>query len=513
MRLPIHKQREVARLHFYDTSQSHRVIGKSAGVSPGSAQSVRSRIRAQTLGWDALKDLDDEQWSRALDTRNRSAEQQKAIPDWTWIHQEMQRPGATRQQLWQEWKETRPDGVSYSQFTDLYRTWVKRQHVVMRRVHSPGEKLFVDFAGQTVEIRDPEGGPSNFAQIFVAVLGFSNYTYVQATASQSTADWLLCHINCFEVMGGVPKWVVSDNLKAAVLQRGRNEITLNPAYREMLRHYNTVALPAAPRKPKQKPKAEVGVQIVQRFLLFKLRDRVFFNLEELNSEIRRNTSLLNEHPFKKMAGCRRERFEEVEKSALKPLPAQPFELCEWRYGVRVGEDHHIEHAKSFYSVPFAYARERVDLRITSSVIEAFFKGRRIAMHALLKTTGETSTVRDHRPIVHQHVLEGEPKELVAWAEDVGPCASKMILYHVQERDDVTNGVKAARRMRDLARVHGEARFEAACAYALPLNITALRSITSILANETDLRARAASAPKPRPEHTNLRGPHYFGDES
>jgi transposase len=513
MRLDIRLQREVARLHFYDASQSNRAIAKSVGISPGAAASVRTLLNAQALSWNALKELDDEQWCRALGSADRSVKPQKATPDWSWIHQEMGRPDATRHQLWQEWKETCPDGIEYSQFTEKYREWIKAQHVVLRRTHRPGDKLFVDFAGRTVEIRDPAGAPSKFAQIFVAVLGCSNYTYVQATASQTTADWLTCHINCFEALGGVPKWIVCDNLKAAVVRRTADDITLNPAYREMLRHYDCVVLPAGPRKPKHKAKAEVGVQIVQRFLLFKLRNRVFFSLEELNSDLRRHTASLNEHPFKKMPGCRRERFESSDKPALKPLPEHPFEICEWRYAVRVGEDHHFEHGRSYYSVPFAYARERVDLRITSTVIEAFSKGRRIAMHALLKTAGETSTVQDHRPIVHMHVLEGEPKALTSWAEAVGPHAAKMIRYHLQERIDATNGVKAARRMRDLARTYGEERFEAVCAYALPLNITALRSITSILSNQADLRSRPLPVATPRPEHVNLRGPQYFGDES
>lgn len=513
MKLPVRKQREIVRLHFHSPSKSNRFIARSTGVSAEPVKTIRRLLVDRSLDWQMLKDLDDDQWCRALGTEDKSRQPHRPAPDWQWIFAEMQRPSATLEQLWQEWREVNPNGVAYSQFTALYRQWRKEQHVVMRRTHVPGEKLFVDFAGQTVEIRDSKGGDSTFAQIFIAVMGHSNFTYVQAVASQTVADWVICHCNCFESLGGTPKWVVSDNLKSAVLRHGRDQVLINPEYDEMLRHYNTAALPAQPLKPKQKAKAEVGVQIAQRWMLFRLRDRVFFSLEELNAELRRLTIALNEHPFKKIAGCRRERFEAADKGALQSLPARPYELCVWRYEVRVGDDYHVEHLKCLYSVPFALTRERVDLRITTSMIEVFFKGRRVALHTLLKNAGDVSTVHEHRPIAHRRVLDGDPRALLKWAEGVGPHAKHMILHHVQERSDLANGIKAARRMRTLASEHGEARFEAVCAYALPLNITSLRSISSILMKDADLRAQQEPEAKPRPTHDNVRGPEYYGDES
>jgi transposase len=511
MRLAVRLQREIARLHFYDTSQSDRAIAGAIGVSPSTVGSLRRLLRHQALMWPALEPLDDEAWCSTLGTHDRTIAVRKPAPDWDWVHREMRRPDATLEQLWREWRETCPEGIGYTQFSTGYRRWVKTLNVAMRAVHRPADKLFVDFAGRTVEIRGRDGGPSTYAQIFVGVLGFSNLTFLYAVPDQTTCRWIECHIRCFEYLGGAPVWVVCDNLKAAVWRRERDQLVINPAYRDCLHHYETVADPARPRRPKDKAKAEVGVQIAQRWVLFRLRDRAFFSIEELNEELRTLTEDLNNHPFKKMAGWRRQRFEEGERSHLKALPAAAFEQCDWRYDVRVGADHHIELMRCFYSVPHHLVDQRVDLRFTSTTLEIFHAGRRVALHVLLSEPGTASTTAEHRPIAHQRILEGEPKVLQQWAASVGPNTEKMIAYHLVERTDLANGLRTARRLRDLARDHSDQRFEAVCAYALPLNITALRSITSILAQKVDQQPRPTTTTQPRTAHDNVRGAAYFGD--
>ena len=478
MRLPVHLQRDIARQHFYDPTLAHRAISRTTGTHHDTIRKFRQQVDASGLSWQELSPLDDDAWRAALGTQDRSIAQLKTHPDCEWIHNEMRRPDATLERLWREWRETTPEGVGYSQFAMLYRVWTKNQHVVMRRTHRPGEKLFVDFAGRTVEIRDQNGGPSTFAQIFVAVLGYSNYTYIEATASQTTKDWLKCHANCFEALGGVPEWVVSDNLKAAVWRRERDRTVINPAYRDCLSHYDTAPLPTGARKPKHKAKAEVGVQIAQRWALFSLRDR----------------------------------FLETEKASLKPLPGTAFELSDWRYSVRVQDDYHVEHQRRFYSVPHTLARESVDLRFTATVIEIFHRGRRVALHPLIEIQGNARTIPEHRPVIHSRVLDAEPRALLAWAMNVGGNVELMIRHQLENRSDITNGVKAARRMRDLARDYGEVRFEEVCAYAMPLNITSLRSITSILKEDADKRFSITQAPKVK-IIGELRGPSYFGESA
>ncbi len=509
MRLPIHLQREIARLHFHDSSQSNRAIARSCGAAPNTVRSMRRAIRSSPLSWAELHTLDDVAWCSALQTDNRSIAKRKGAPDWNWVREEMQRPDATLEQLWREWRGQCPEGIAYSQFTAGYRTWARQQHVVMRRVHVPGDKLFVDYAGRTVEIRDIQGGPSWYAQIFVAVLGYSNLTYIEATKTQTTEDWVHAHANCFRAMGGVPKWVVSDNLKAAVWRRERDRIVINPTYRECLTHYDSAPLPAGPRKPRHKPKAEVGVQIAQRWTLFALRNQVFFSLDELNAELLARTEQLNQHAFKKIRGCRRDRFEHGERAALKPLPDVPYQTADWKYDVKIPPDYHLEHQGNFYSVPQSLSHERADLRFNASIIEIFHKGKRVALHAAHAGHGETSTIPEHRPLVHQRVLEGEPKALIEWAAGAGQATSKMIRHHVESRTDATNGVRAARRMREFARIHGEPRFEEVCAYALARNITALRSIESILKSSADKQVpRTPASGRPVGE---VRGAAYYGE--
>lgn len=512
MRLDIHLQREIARKHFYDPTSSHRAIASIVGVSPSTVSNFRAILLRGNPDWDwpTLQGLDDETWRATLGTQDHSIAAVKPAPDWLWVHQERQRADATLEQIWREWRQGEPEGIGYTHFTNSYRAWSKQQRLVMRQVHRPGDKLFVDFAGRVVTVHTGPGDAVVRAQIFVAALGYSNLTFLYAVPSQTTADWAQCHVACFEYMGGAPDWVVSDNLKAAVWRRERDRVFINPTYRDCLDHYDTAPAPARSRRPKDKAKAEVSVQIAQRWVLFALRDRVFTSFEELNGVLRAHTDQLNDHPFKKLAGTRRQRFEEAERHTLKPLPAAPFELCEWQYEVRVGPDYHVEWDRRHYSVPFQLAGQRVDLRLTAKTLEVFKSNRRVALHPRLDQPGDCSTVMEHRPVSHERVLEGEPRQLLQWAYSVGEKTRQLIEHHLTDRRDRTNGLRAAKRLRDLARDFGETRFESACAHALKANVMTLRNMESILRNNADLRPSLTAPPK-RPEHENVRGSQYFGE--
>jgi transposase len=512
MRVPIHVQREVARLHFHDPRQSQRAIAKAASVSSSTAGKLRRKLIDGGHTWADLEALDDDEWSEKLDTRDKSIAKVKTAPDWAWVQQQMLEPDATLHEVWREWRGFNPTGIAYTQFTTLYGQWLKSRHVTMRRLHSPGLTAFVDFAGRTLVIHDPQGGPSMHAKIFVGVLGFSNYTYIEAVASEKVADWVACHANFFEEIGGVPRWIVPDNLKSAVTGRSVEGIKLNPVYRSCLAHFGTAANPAGPRKPKHKAKAEVGVQIVQRWILFPLRHQKFFSLAEANAELRRRCQLLNAHPFKKMAGSREQRFFEVEHPILMPLPQRRYEYAEWRYEVRVNSDHHIDFGGGAYSVPYQLIGETVDIKVTERVIEIFRRNRLVATHARLNERGASSTRDEHRPVAHRRVLDGEPAALLAWAAAVGPNALAMIRHHVEQRDDVTNGLNSARAMRNLARQQSDQRFEDVCAYALARNITTIKSIRSILQSSADRRPpKVISLAEVRATHQFVRGADYYSN--
>lgn len=511
MRLPIHMQREIARLHFYDPKQSNRAIGRILSISPNTVDALRAAIFKAKKSWEELQQLDDVNWTVVLGTTNHSIAQRKTRPDWQWVYEEMQKPNATLEQLWQEFRTMHPEGIGYSQFANNYRIWHKSLNIVMRQAHSPGSKLFVDFAGDTIEIKDKTGGSPTHAQIFVAVLGYSNFSFVYGVASQKSVDWIRCHIECFKAFGGVPEWVVPDNLKAAVSGRKKDDISIHPAYRECLKHYDTAPMPTRPRRPRDKGKVEVGVQLVQRGIVFPLRNHVFFSLDELNAVLKERVKKLNAHPFKKMPGSREQRFIDTEQKHLKPLPAAPYEICEWRYGVRVGDDYHVEHDRSFYSVPFQFSKQRVDLRYTATMLEIMQGGQRIAIHQLVSYVGEIKTNPEHRPVAHTRILEGEPRSLMLWAETVGENATAMIRYHLEDRTDLTNGLKAARRMREYSRAYGNQRFEDACKYALSNNMTALRSMKFILRESPDKNPSDSGSMKTYLAHENVRGADYFGE--
>lgn len=508
MRLPIRVQRDIARLHFHDPEKSNRCFARSLGISPATVSSLRKRLRPLVATWEELKNLDDAEWERTLGTGNSSIAKGKPKPEWAYIHSELQRPDATLEVLWREWREGTPNGIGYSSFTQGYRDWLSSRSIVMRQVHRPGERLFVDFAGRTVPIHNADGTTYS-AQIFIAVLGFSNRTFAWAVEDQTASSFAECHVKCFESLNGVPKWVVPDNLKAAVISRTRDTLELNATYRACLAHYGTAAMPARPRRPRDKSKAEVGVQIAQRWILFSLRDRQFFDRTELNAELTRLMDQMNRRPFKKLPGSREEMFEHGERESLMPLPATPYEAEDWRYGVRVGRDHHVEHDGCHYSVPSEAAGRQVDLRFTKSVLEVLMNGRRLTLHPLAKGRGVVTTLDEHRPLGHRRVLEGEPLALANWASDAPPSTKAMMRYHLEQRSDLTNGLKTARRLRDLAHDHGGTRFEEACAYALALNITALRSVESILKTNPDKRVAPGQVIAHAP-HENIRGPGYFG---
>ncbi|NPV89651.1 MAG: IS21 family transposase [Firmicutes bacterium] len=355
---------------------------------------------------------------------NDAPRHNKTDIDFDWVYRELRRKGVTLQLLWLEYKEQNPDGYQYSRFCELYRQWTKTLNASLRQVHQAGEKMFVDYAGQTVPIVDPRTGEISMASIFVAVLGASNYTYAEATINQDMFSWISSHCRAFEFFGGVTQIIVPDNTKTGVTHPCRYEPDINPTYQEMAAHFGAVVIPARPRKPKDKPKVEKAVQTVENWILAPLRNRIFFSLGELNQAIKEILVELNQRPFQKLEGSRKELYETLDKPALKPLPSQRYEFAQWKKA-KVNIDYHVEIDHNYYSVPYQLIHKSVDIRLTASMVEILFKGRRVSVHLRGYRRGEYMTNLQHRPSQHQKYLEWTPSRLVSWSETIGPGTAQM----------------------------------------------------------------------------------------
>ncbi|AOE85915.1 transposase [Pseudomonas sp. TCU-HL1] len=508
MKIPIDTQREIVRLLSHSTL-SNRAIGKLTHVSHNTVRALRDQLALAGENWATLKELDDVAFARRLNLERPGSPLRKAIPQWSEVHEQLRGRDVTLDLLWQEFREQEPNGVSYAQFTRHYRAWLKTQKLSMRQVHAPGDKLFVDFCGRTMPITDPATGQVSQVQVFVGTLGCSGYLFATAVASQTTRDWLHCHVLAMEHLGGVPRFIVPDNLKAAVIKSQRDNIQLNKAYSELAQHYGFTILPARPRKPKDKSLAEVGVQIVQRWVLARLRHHTFFSLEDLNRQISYWMVQLNERTTRTYPKSRLARFLEFDAPVLPSLPERRYDYHQWRYQLRVGADYHVEHEQHHYSVPYHFAYQLVDLRVNAEWLEVVCQRRVIATHRLCRSPG-VSTQQEHRAPNHQHFQDAQPEALLAWAEHIGPSTLEFVRRNLAERQDFATGLRAIASLKKDMRQEQvpHARLESACAYALTLGCLGITRLRAILRNESDLRHTMPTA-GPTIRHSNIRGAEYY----
>ena len=510
-RLSMRKIREVLRLHHV-ASMSGRAIARSIGASPATMSDYLRRAEAAGLvDWCQVEALSDTALERRLFPPAPPTGAERPLPDWSVVHQELRRKGVTLELLWREYKASHADGLQYSWFCQCYRAWAGKLDVVMRQEHRAGEKLFVDYAGQTVEVVDRRTGALRQAQVFVAVLGASNYTYAEATWTQALPDWCASHVRAFDFFGGVPELVVPDNLKGAVSRSCRYDPDTNPTYHDLASHYGVAVLPARVRRPRDKAKVEVGVQIVERWILAVLRHRTFFSLVELNTEIAGLLVRLNARPFRKLPGSRRTVFEQLDAPALQPLPAEPYVFSEWKKA-RVHVDYHVELDGHYYSVPHALVRREVHLRYTADTVEVLHRGERVASHRRSLMKGRHTTAPEHMPEAHRQMGQWTPERLVIWAEKTGPATATLIATVMRERRHPQQAYRACLGILRLGKSFGDARLEAACRRALNLGTHRYRSVASILQRRLDEAPMTleleldTAAPL---EHDNIRGPDYY----
>src|SRR3954470_1241335 len=488
---------------------SAREIGRTLGVARSTVQDNLKRAEAAGLRWPLPAEITDPVLEQRLfaPAGVRPGLRRRVEPDWAVLARELKRPGVNLMVLWEEYRNAHSDGYGYSRFCDLFREFERRLTPVMRQHHVAGDKAFVDYSGKKVAIADPATGEIRTAEIFVAVLGASNFTYAEVTWTQSLPDWIGAHVRMFRFFGGGPRLLVPDNLKSGVHKASFYDPEINRSYGAMAAHYGIGVLPARPRKPRDKAKAEAGVRLAQTYILGRLRRQTFFSLAECNAAIATAVERLNAHPMRRLGVSRRELFESIERPALRPLPAEDYAYAEWRLA-RVNLDYHVEAEGFLYSVPHALIREQVDVRLTSRTVEVSHRGQRVAAHQRRFGGRRHGTDPDHMPRAHRRYAEWTPERVQRWARAIGPHTEGLILAVLASRPHPEQGLRTCLGERRLYRGLDPARAEAVSARAVAIGALTSKSIASILAHNLD---RAPPQPEGAPviDHPNVRGSRYF----
>ncbi len=507
-RLPVSKIREILRLR-YDAGLSERAIAASCRIARSTVADYLSRAAEAGVTWPLPEDLDEATLERLIFPRPPGRHLCRPLPDWAHTRKELARAGVTLRLLWEEYREQRPDGYAYSRYCELYAKWKATIDPVMRIPHKAGEKLFVDYAGQTVPVIDTDTGEERQAQIFVATLGASSYTYAEVTWTQSLPDWIGSHVRAFAFFGGVPRLVVPDNLKSGVTAACYYEPGINETYARMAAHYGVAVLPARVGRPRDKAKVESAVRVVETRILARLRNRRFFSLHELNLAIRELTEELNRRPFQKLDGTRRRLFEQIDRPALSPLPVQPYRYAEWKKA-RAGIDYHLSVEGHFYSVPFTYLGKLLDVCTSERTVEVFYREERIASHRRSYRKGGYTTVTEHMPKSHQRYAEWSPQRVIGWAAKTGASTSGLVEELLKSYRHPEHGYRASLGIMRLGKTYGPERLEAACRRALTIGAHRYHSVKSILSTGLDrMPLPEKNGSREAVAHGNIRGPEYY----
>lgn len=515
-RLPMRKIKEILRMKA--EGRRHRHIARALKVGVGTVSEVVQRVAAAGLDWEQAQKLCEVELEAAV-YGQVSRTKRAPLPDPAWMDRELKKPAVTLQLLHVEYRENHPDGYGYTQFCEHYRRWNKSQRLVMRQVHRGGEKMFTDFSGKKPHWTDPDTGEVHEAELFVAVLGASNYTYARALPDQKVASCLLGNTGALEYFDGVPELVVPDQLRSEVGAPCRYEPGLHRTIEEWAAHYATAVLPARPRKPRDKASVEAGVQVAQRWILARLRNQTFFSLDELNERIAELLEDLNTRVMRRYGKSRRELFEELDRPVLKPLPDAPFRYAEWKT-VTVNIDYHVEVDHSFYSAPFQLYKHKLEARLSAFTVELFEHGERVAVHQRSQRRGQFVTNPAHMPSSHRKHLEWSPSRLISWAATVGSSTAALVEVILADRPHPEQGYRSCLGIMRLAKRYGGERMEAAAARALGARARSYKHVESILKHGLDRLPKSSVSPSsgqgrrvaPSIVHENIRGEQYYVTE-
>ena len=507
-RLSMRKTREILRLK--EQKRSHREIARAVGVGIATVSDALARARAAHLDWAGVAAMSEAEFEARLYPKTVGA-LERPLPDPATLDIELRKTGVTLRLLHHEYLEqNRVGAYGYTQFCAHYNAWKQKQQLTMRQVHRAGDKLFVDYSGKKPTIVDAATGERIEVELFVAVLGASNYMYAEATRSQTVPDWVMSHVRALEYFHGAPAAIVPDQLKSGVTRPSRYEPGVQRTYDEFAQHYDTVIFPARPLSPRDKAKVEVGVQVAQRWILARLRHQTFFSLDELNDRIAELVEDLNTRTMRRYKASRRDLFEKLERAVLKPLPATRFVYGEWKKA-RVHIDYHVVFDDHFYSAPYQLVGEEVWIRATGMTIEIFHNNQRVGSHLRSYQRGRHTTADEHRSLLHRKHAEWTPERIVSWAKTIGENTALLIEKILVERKHPEHGYRSCLGIIRLDRKYGRERLEAACARALAVGGRSYTHVESILRNGLDRAALPKVEAKPATaiDHENVRGPGYY----
>jgi transposase len=507
-RLEVRQIREILRLRAQ--GRTVREVARSLAISVGAVQKTAARAGIAGVTWEVAEGVSETVLEERLYGRPAKPGDDRPRPDPVYLHRELRRPGVTLELLHLEYLESHPTGLRYTAFCDVYRRWLSKAGVIMRQVHKAGEKCFVDYSGKKPAYMDAHTGEVVEVELFVAVLGASNYTYAEVTATQQVPDFIAAHMRAYAYFGGVTEMTVPDQLKSGVTKACRYEPGVQRSYAEMARHYGTAIVPARPYKPRDKAKVEVAVQIAQRWILARLRNVTFFSLGEMNRRIAELLEDMNARPMKKLGGVtRRELYERYDQPALRPLPLEAYEISEWKERT-VNLDYHVEHEKHWYSAPYELAQESVWVRATATTIEVFSLGNRVASHARSALAYKHTTNTAHMPEAHRRHSAGV-EGVIAWGASVGPMTEAMVRRLIDANPVREQGWRSARGLQRVGEKHGPERTELACERALRLGARSYKIVANILSLGRERTPLPGEEPTDAPtiDHENVRGPNYY----
>lgn len=514
-RTTMKKIREIIRLSFDCKISNKSEISTIVGISRPVIKDYIIAFKKTGLCYSDITGFSDDDLEELLTARRKKNERYKILFGYFgYFIKELKRVGVNLLLLWEEYKLENGNHYSYTQFCYHFQMWRSSTQLTMHIDHKAGDKMFVDFAGKKLKITDWMSGKETDVEVFVALLGASQYTYVEAVENQKVKNWIKVNMNALHYFGGCTNAIVPDNFKSGVTKACKYEPDINPQYSLFARHYNTVIMPTRVRKPKDKALVEGAVKIVYSWIYAQLRNRTFYNLPELNRAIKEQLVVYNNKQMQVYKKSRLELFNEIEKETLKPLPNKRFEIQEYQKS-KIAFNYHI-YIKDlglghYFSAPYRYRGRRADVFYTDKIVEIWCKNIRIAFHRI-DYSKKYNTNPEHRHPKHKWMDNWNPERLINWAGNIGSSVKKLIEAILEKAEYPEQAFKSCLGILNLKKEYGYKRLDQACRHAFSYDHYSYKGVVNILKSNVDMLQTEQMhlfEHIPIPEHTNIRGKDFY----